>query len=535
MQPRDNKFPFTDFRVGKLRSLRKRRCYYDTNCPGLELRVSPSGYKVFSFVGHRGRRTRIGQCPPVTVQIAREVANEKRICVELGVNSVQRESLGELWEKYRQNMADRGCKQRSIMMFERCFRHLEHWKNRRLERLTPDMVLDQLKVFRDREEFGLAKNTMKLLSAMIHFAVRRGWVGRNPLTGIKFNEKRTRTRFVEPHELFGFISNLEERKDVFGDLVLFVLFTGVRRSEAFSAAWADFDLERKKWRCTGKLGIERTIYLSDYVLEILRRRRKLSGLNAAFVFENPFTDRPLTWVRLVMFRAELAARGLPLDTLARSVKNQFSLHTLRHTFITYALRAMVPVQVLQAMVGHTTEKRTTIAVYAHSTEEWEREGFQKVADHMRKLAWEERPGREAEALAASVGQQAYSSSASPNAGSATNARPADAKSLSEQKAAYLEYFKAKVAASRASSPEPRRTDASDSRPKKSKDILGDLAREKALKDIVAFWRAGKSVRQIARLMADQGIPINYHTLWRILSRSGVSKRRGPSSSGGNAK
>jgi hypothetical protein len=183
------------------------------------------------------------------------------------------------------------------------------------------------------------------------------------------------------------------------------------------------------------------------VLEIFRRRRSLSGSDSVYVFENPFTDRPLGWVRRVMYRAEMAARDLPADTLYLSVKNQFSMHTLRHSFITYGLRAGVPLQVLQKMAGHTTDPRVTVSVYAHSTEEWEREGFQKVADLIRELAGSFQPESDGkESTAASdrwepvVSKEPQVSRAAPeNDGQ----RAASTYSLVEQKSAYLRYFQEK--------------------------------------------------------------------------------------------
>lgn len=444
---RTNKFSFTDLRLQRLKPENRRRCCYDLKCPGLELRISPSGYKVFSFVLRGGKRERLGQFPPLTVKIAREVANEKRLCAELGIDPVQRETLGELWTKYRSDMAERNCRHSSIRLFERCFRGLDAWKHRRLDRITRDMVRELLDKIREGGEFGRARNTAKLLSAMTHFAIRRGWSGKSSVAGIAYPKVRCRTRFIEPHELSGFITTLEERKDVFGDLILTALFTGVRRGEVQWARWADVSLKRRRWAFTGKGDTLRTVYLSDYVLEIFRRRRSLSGSDSVYVFENPFTDRPLGWVRRVMYRAEMAARDLPADTLYLSVKNQFSMHTLRHSFITYGLRAGVPLQVLQKMAGHTTDPRVTVSVYAHSTEEWEREGFQKVADLIRELAGSFQPDSDGKERTPArdrwepvVSKEPPVSRAAPeNDGQ----RTASTYSLVEQKSAYLRYFQEK--------------------------------------------------------------------------------------------
>lgn len=486
---RPNKFPFTDRRIERLKPKRKRRCYYDTKCPGLELRVSPTGYKVFSFVGYHGRRQRVGQCPPVTVKLAREVANEKRLSVELGESPVQRETLGELWEKYREDMIARDRAPTSLQLWGRCYRYLEHWEGRRLQQITPDMMLEVVGSLRKRGCLEHAKNVARLLRAMTNFAIRRGWKGRSPVAGIGFPKTRGRSRFIEPHELYGFISTLEKREDVFGDLILVTLFTGARKRDVYHAKWADVDLERRKWSFIGKCRIERTVYLSDYVLEIFRRRAAQAAGGAELVFASPITERPVGWVRRILYRAEMEARKLPVDTVYLSIKNQFSMHVLRHTFITYALRAGVPVQVLQAMVGHRVDRRITVAVYAHSTEKWERRGFQKVAKYIHKVA----------------------SQARPKVPEATKDRlPMESVSWSEKE------LERKPPEKKKHVPYPRpRSRLSGTR--------HELARAKFIEEIMALYKAGRSTREIAALLTEEGKPITHAFVWKALHKLGLTR------------
>lgn len=522
---RKNKFSFTDSRLERIKADGKRRCYYDTKCPGLEFRVSPSGYKVFSFVGLRGSRQRLGQFPPLTVKVAREVANEKRLCVELNVNPVQRESLGTLWEKYRDDLIARNCSSDTVIRFGRRFRHLEPWKNRRLDRIAPDMVLDLQRRLKKKGQLGLTNDVITLLRAMVNFATRRGWQGRSPVAGVPRIELKPRKRFIEPHELLGFISSLEEREDVFGDLILLALFTGVRRDEAQKASWADVNLDRRKWTFVGrKSKAVRTVYLSDYVLEIFRRRRRLSLPTARFVFENPFTEKPLTWVRRIMYRAEMVARGLPEDTEYLSVKNDFSMHTLRHSFITYGLRAGIPVQVLQSMVGHSRDRRVTVGVYGHSTVDWEREGFQKVADLIRKVAWEERPKPSEDESGRIFREDNPSESMSTVAVDATTAmRPATLpQSLEEQKAAYLRHFKAQAAERR-----PKQPKAIPETPRLKagpQDSIAARAKRMAIMRMLAMWEEGKSISEIATDLNRAGMTISRTYVQKLIKEATRGRR-----------
>lgn len=437
---RANKFPFTDKRVERIEAKRSRESFYDSKCPGLELRVSETGYKVFYLIGKRGRRKRIGQFPTLSVKIAREVANEKRLTIELRIPPVQRETLLDAWEKYREDLAKRECTKDTFRRYDSYFAKLKAWHALRLEEISQEMVTDyQGKVMR-KTGAGSANDSLKMLRALVNFAAKRGWKGISPTLGIREYRIQSRTRFVEPQELPRFVAALEERKDVFSDLILVALFTGVRRSGIEKARWADIDLERRVWRCVSKGKRVSRIYFSDYVLDIFRRRRIIARAGSEFVFENPFNEKPLGWVRRVMYRAEMAARGLPVDTVYLKVKNEFSLHTMRHTFITYALQAGVPLQVLESMVGHALPKSVTVRVYGHSIETWERDGFKKVADLILSLARESGPKERTLADWNSSGDEKLSLREPTRArldGAVERASP----TLSEQKISVLKYFR----------------------------------------------------------------------------------------------
>ena len=384
---RNSKLAFTEGRLWKLRSKKKKRSsFYDSKCPGLEFRVSQTGYKAFYLIGPRGRRVRLGEFPTLSLEEARELASEKRLTVDQ-VDPLRKETLEVAWLKYREDMLDRNCRLATVRLFERCFRNLKAVETLRLQQISPGMVVDLQAKIKKTVGVGAANNTIKLLRATYNFAIRRGWSGRSPVKQIRTYNIPRRERFIEPDELPGFISTLEKSRDVFSDLILFALFTGARRTAAKHARWEDISLRGRKWSFIGKGNKKRRVYLCDYAFRILERRKEVGRAGAEYVFENPSTARPVTWVRRIMYQAEMVSRGLSAETPFMSISNEYSLHTLRHTFITYALQAGVSVQVVQAMVGHANDKRITIRVYGHSTEEWERDGFQRVEDFMLGLCW----------------------------------------------------------------------------------------------------------------------------------------------------
>src|SRR5262249_11761490 len=272
-------------------------------------------------------------------------------------------------------------------------------------------------------------------------------------------------------------------------------------------------LALKQWTFTGsKTRRGRRVYFSDYVQEILARRQQQAKPGDTFVFENPHTEKPLTWVRRVMYRAEMVARGLPEETIYLSVKNEFSMHTLRHSFITYGMRAGIPLPVLQKMVGHAVEPRmrVTIFMYGHSTEDWEREGFQKIADVIQKLARKARPKIGAKKTAPLLVGEGH---ADPEAKGNARTRK---KSLAAQKAAYLRYFRAKAA-------EDRRPRKRSPGPNGIGTIPG-RSRQKIIRQMVAMRDAGKSHGQFAFLFTQQAMPISRSAVWQILQKADAAKR-----------
>lgn len=389
---RNNRFVFTKRRVERLKPESKRLSYYDRKCPGLELRVSPIGGKVFYVLGKNGHRKRLGPFPVIDVKLARIMAMTARADMEQGIRAVQRERLGDAWQAYRQDLTDRECTPRSVQSAHDCYKDLEKWSNRYLVEIAVEMVLKLKRDVREKSGKSTSNNVVGLLRAIFNFAIKRGFEGDNPASELGEYRIESRTRFVEPHELWGFITSLEDRGDVLGDVCLAGLFTGVRRASLFTARWADVDFERKRWSFVAKGNIKCAVYFSDYVEALFRRRRAEVPEEQECVFYNPLTGSEVSNWGHPLWKAEMAARRLPRETPYKSIPHEIVFHTLRHTFITYALRAKISLPTVQKMVGHTLgERSATMRIYAHSGEAWEREGFQTVANLILETARKWKP------------------------------------------------------------------------------------------------------------------------------------------------
>ncbi len=146
-------------------------------------------------------------------------------------------------------------------------------------------------------------------------------------------------------------------------LMLFYLYTGVRRAEALSLEWKDIDEERGLILIKGTKTeySHRHILLTDDVRGILDGQRK----------QNEEECR----------RGDYRAIKHPervfnyaLGTVSYTFKKlcpAHHLHDLRHTYITRCAESGVSVTVCQQLVGHSTPQ-LTLGVYTHVIDDFKR-------------------------------------------------------------------------------------------------------------------------------------------------------------------
>ena len=153
-----------------------------------------------------------------------------------------------------------------------------------------------------------------------------------------------------------------------------ILYAGLRRGELLRLTYGDVSLDdgtiriiRGKGRGGGK---DRTAYIAPELRRILeeyvRERRKRNIVGPGF------------------FSSERTGQGISLATLRRIHKAvrrasgiAFSLHGLRHSFVTMLLRSGVPLHVARELAGHTSI--TTTAGYLRVWDEDKRDQIRKVS------------------------------------------------------------------------------------------------------------------------------------------------------------
>lgn len=214
-----------------------------------------------------------------------------------------------------------------------------------------------------------AKDTIKkhkLTVQMIYdFAIDRGYVNYNPAYKVRIpiNAPVTERTALNDEEIC-IVKNNVKKHDM-GFFALFILYTGMRRSEALAIQWRDIDFENDRISINKVLtyennnpclvkklkngSTERIIPILTPLKPYLEERR---GKKNDFLFLNNghlFSKSAIT----SRWRSYQCFTGLNVTP-----------HQFRHTYATLAHKAGVDAKVTQKLLGHKTVKMT-IEIYTH--------------------------------------------------------------------------------------------------------------------------------------------------------------------------
>jgi site-specific recombinase XerD len=153
-------------------------------------------------------------------------------------------------------------------------------------------------------------------------------------------------------------------------LVVLLLSTGIRRSEAVGITLDDIDLEQRQLLIRGKGDKERVVPLTDQAVEAIQAylpHRTQGGSQHLFVSAyggHPIQGRVVNaMLATTIEKAGLKGQGI-------------TPHKLRHTFATHLIRNGVDIRTVQEMLGHS-ELETT-AKYLHSDTKTKRAAVGKL-------------------------------------------------------------------------------------------------------------------------------------------------------------
>ena len=370
---------------------------WDTQVPGLFLRVQPSGIKSFNVQWSRASSKSLGKWPGVTVESAR--ARARALLVEtdqhgaplavIEANKPAEEKpitlgdfIGEHFTPWA--LAHQKAGQATVDALKACFGELydrelrslsafdvERFKSKRLKAgrkpATVNRDLDRIRsVYSRAVEWGfLAAHPLKSVkrakgaddSRVRYLTDDEGKRLRDALQEREDTRRASRERHNEWHAARGSAGHPQWPANGFTDhlmpMVMVALNTGLRRGELLGLTWENVNLGSRLLAVaagTAKSRKARHIPLNAEAIDVLTRW-KAQGSGEGLVFPAPGGGR--------MAHINTSWEGLVDD--AKLV--DFRFHDLRHDFASKLVMAGVDLNTVRELLGHADLKMTLR--YAH--------------------------------------------------------------------------------------------------------------------------------------------------------------------------
>lgn len=403
MAEHEKKFKFTEARIRDLPvpSSGQRFAFYDSIAPSLECRVTPKGAKTFNLYRWSKTLTQplritLGRWPALSVEEARRMAATQLVEVMNGSHPTRNRrntrdelTLGAAVDTYIDWLRAQERKPTSIKTYEYfATRFLSHWRNRKLATLDAEHIVSLRATIRDKDGTQAtarekrrqekadrritANRVIRFLSQVFNNSIRLGWKGINPCNAVKPFPEKPSNRRLEDREVATFLTacdELHQNGDTSVDLLLVCLYSGVRRRNVGAARWADISLEFNSWVIPDtKNNLSHKVYLSPILKKIFQDRKAIVG-GSPFVFPassaSGHIEDPLKLLGRVLKKAQIDPTG-------------FTIHTLKHSFVSFAYEAGINPIVVSRMGGHKVSGIT--ARYGHASEQNVREGYMQVAE-----------------------------------------------------------------------------------------------------------------------------------------------------------
>ena len=217
---------------------------------------------------------------------------------------------------------------------------------------------------------------LAILSSIFRHAIRRGWRTRpeNPVAGVerpKIPRRSAKFKFFDPAEFEALLRGCLDTEIGRQDRVMYLVagMCGLRQAELLGLRWYSVDWSAMKLRAardtftrghmkeSGKSeAAGRGVPMTVEVARELELHFQRSGFTEAtdLVFPNPATGRPQQ-------RGEMHRR-LKRTLKRAGIREELSLHGLRHTFGTRLAAAGVPLVKIQEWMGHENAETTQIYV-----------------------------------------------------------------------------------------------------------------------------------------------------------------------------
>jgi integrase len=363
--------------------------YRDTILQGFGLRITSNGAKSYFIekrINGKNKRITIGKHGQITPEQARKQAQALLGSIALGqdpvlekqIKQIKTTTLRQAFEAYLQTR--KKLNPGTIQDYKRAIQEsLDSWLEKPLTSITKDMV-ENKHLELGKKSPARANNTMRVLRAIFNFSIEqyespdgKPLIQLNPVNRLSktkawYNIEKRRTLLTPDQLKPWYDATLLLNQIGTRDYLHFLLFTGLRRTEAASLKWKDINFNEKFFVIPDTKNSEPHYLPIPTFLENLLNTRKLSS-ESEWVFPSPISNGPLKE---------------PKNAIKKVIEKSgiiFQLHDLRRTFITIAESIDIPAYALKRLLNHKSANDITAGYIVPSIERL-REPMQKVTDYI---------------------------------------------------------------------------------------------------------------------------------------------------------
>lgn len=364
----------------------------DTEVHGLALRISSENRKRWVLryrFGGRTREMRLGPYEALSVDHARKLSREHLGSVATGVDPQRDKDRIKHEHTFEQLCVD--YLEKKAVHLRTSSEHERRVNKNLLPMLGKKPVSMVTKADIRKIHEGMkgspyeANRTLMLVSSIYKFAVGAGYIDEQTphwARGITKYPEKKRQRWLHGEELQRFLEALaKEPNPVLRGAILFLLHTGLRKSEALGLTWDRIDFTNGVAKIPQTKNNEPfTVPLSPQALQILREMQSIACNEWCF----PSLRRPGIPVSEPQFALRRACERAGITNVR--------LHDLRRSFGSNAVSAGLPLEVVSHLLNHKSI-HTTRSVYGHLSIDPLKKATEKIGN---VLSFEEIKEREEE-------------------------------------------------------------------------------------------------------------------------------------------
>lgn len=337
-------------------AVNKRYEVHDQFLPGLHLRVSATGGKVFGVsrrINGRMKRIRIGAYPVVSLADAREKARDILRHIELGqydetslsvAEPVPCLTLGEVVPEFIKLYAKpRNKDWRGTERVLQKFAPLFSRPTDQIKRADVVRVLDTIIAGGAPTR---ANRALAAIKKLMNWCVDRAMIETSPVAALRPPTKEiARDRVLSDDELIAIYGAGASEGFPFEQFLKLLILTGQRRGEVAGMRWPELDLDKGIWTLPAKRAKNATSHivpLAPLAILILKSVPRFQGSDLVFTTTG---DTPISGFGRLKERLDVAV-GLDAE--------EWRFHDLRRTMATNMAMMRIQPHIIEAVLNHKT-------------------------------------------------------------------------------------------------------------------------------------------------------------------------------------